>query len=291
MSIEEISDIFLIDKKGFIIYSTLKKKDFATNLINGPYSNSELAKLNTKANNLKAKEVLFSDFKAYEPNYNRPTSFIATPVFRKGRRIGNLIAQIPVSRIDSIMNFENKFEESGLGKTGNTFLVGPDYKMKNNYRFIKKLTNSNVKSSGTTVYFYEMKTDSTTDAFKSGKNHKETVNIRGENVLSSFDTFELFNTKWAVIAEINSDEAFEKFKYTNFLLSLVALGVCVLVIFVTIILLNSFVVSPLKNFQNGLLGFFKYLKHDISNPEILDIKSNDEIGQMAKIINANISQI
>jgi len=56
------------------------------------------------------------------------------------------------------------------------------------------------------------------------------------------------------------------------------------------IILSSIITSIL-NFQNGLLGFFKYLNREIPDVKPLDDKLSDEIGTMAKVINQNISKI
>ncbi|WP_428025797.1 methyl-accepting chemotaxis protein [Arcobacter sp.] len=283
-------DIYLVDKNGYVVYSTSKEKDFATNLNSGPYSNTALVEINKKSNDLNIGEVIFSDFKTYLPSYNSPVAFVATPVFKKGKRIGNLIFQLAVSQIDSIMNFKNKFEESGLGKTGNTFLVGSDYKMRNNYRFINSVNESNVKSSGTTVSFYEVKTKATQDAFKLGKSHEDIINKEGYEVLSSFDTLNILGTKWAVVAEISSDEAFESTEHLNIILSVIAFVVLLLTILISIVLLNSFVIRPLNKFQGGLLGFFKYLNNEILNIEYLDERGDDEISRMSVVVNENIKK-
>jgi len=284
-------DIFLVDKKGNVLYSTSKEKEFATNLKTGPYAKSSLSIVNEKSSNLKAGEIAFSDFKPYEASYNTPSSFIATPVFKKGKRIGNLIIQIPTSKIDSIMNFNNEFEKSGLGRTGNTFLVGSDYKMRNNYRFINNVMNKDVKSAKTTVSFFDVKTQSTLDAFKVGKNHKEIKNVNGEDVLSSFDTLNVFDTKWAVVAEINSKEAFEKTEELNIILIGISLLILAVTIIISIILLNSLVIKPLNRFQDGLLGFFKYLNNETSNVEYLEERGNDEISKMSSVVNENIKKV
>jgi methyl-accepting chemotaxis protein len=188
------------------------------------------------------------------------------------------------------MNFNNKYEESGLGRTGNTFLVGSDFKMKNDYRFMDKLTNSDVKSSGTTISFFEIKTESTLDAFNIGKNHKEIININGDDVLSSFDIIKAFDKKWAVVAEINNDEAFENTIDLNKILAGISLIILLITIVIAIILLNSFVIKPLDKFQEGLLGFFKYLNNEISDVEYLEDKGNDEISKMSAIVNENIKK-
>jgi len=286
----DLYDIFLVDKKGNIVYSAYKEKDFATNINTGVYSKSAIAEVNSKASKLKAGEIAFSDFKPYEPSLNAPASFLATPVFRKSKRVGNLIIQLPTSKIDSIMSFNNEFDKSGLGKTESVFLVGSDYKMRNDYRFIDSLTNKDVKSSSTTVSLFEMKTESTLDVFKNGKNHKEIKNINAEDVLSSYDTLDVFDTKWAVVAEINSDEAFEQATQLNMILIGISLLVLSITIFVSIILLNGFIIKPLNRFQNGLLGFFKYLNNEVSNVEYLDERGDDEISKMSSVVNENIKK-
>ena len=54
-------------------------------------------------------------------------------------------------------------------------------------------------------------------------------------------------------------------------------------------MLSSKIITSLNNFQSGLLDFFKYLNKEISTVTLLDDKSNDEIGVMAKVVNQNIT--
>ena len=69
-----------------------------------------------------------------------------------------------------------------------------------------------------------------------------------------------------------------------------------IIIFVVMILLavlmawlsNIAIFRPLQEFQDGLLGFFKYLNKEKSDVDHLDDSANDEIGNMAKIINQNV---
>jgi len=77
-------DIFMVDMKGNIIYTDFKEKDFATNLKNGVYSNTGIARAYRKALNMNKGELAFDDFAPYEPSYNSPASFIATPIFIDG---------------------------------------------------------------------------------------------------------------------------------------------------------------------------------------------------------------
>ena len=285
----KLYDIFLVDLEGNIVYSTFKEKDFATNLKTGPYSNSGISLVNNKSYKLKQGEIAFSDFKPYEPSYNTPASFIATPVFRNGKRLGNLIMQFPVEVIDSIMNFNNKYEEVGLGKTGKSYLVSSsDYKMRNNYRFIDELQNKDVLSAKSTIGIYEIKTSASKNAFEKGKGSEVALNPRGIEVLTSYDSFDLFGTKWAVISEITTDEAFEEIKKISIILTLVAFIVLLITAFISLTFLNNLLIKPLESFENGLLGFFKYLNNESQSVEYLNDDSNDEIGKMSKVINENI---
>ncbi len=288
----DLYDIFLVDLEGNIVYSTFKEKDFATNLKTGPYSNSGIAQVNNKAYDLALGEIAFSDFKPYLPSYNTPAAFISTPVFRNGSRLGNLIMQFPVSVVDNIMSFDNKYKEVGLGETGNSYLISSsDYKMRNNYRFIDKLNDKDIKSAKTTISYYEVKNSVTKNAFEKGFGSEITKNPLGQEVLSSYDTIDVFGNKWAVVSEISTKEAFADFMHLAMILVIVSLVILVITIFVSITFLNNLLIKPLESFEKGLLSFFKYLNNETSSVEYLDDDGANEISKMSSVINKNIEKI
>ena len=53
---------------------------------------------------------------------------------------------------------------------------------------------------------------------------------------------------------------------------------------------NKTIIKPIKDFELGLLNFFKYLNQEVETVQLLKVHSNDEIGQMAKHINENINK-
>jgi|TARA_R110002033_G_scaffold102305_2_gene150234 methyl-accepting chemotaxis protein len=72
---------------------------------------------------------------------------------------------------------------------------------------------------------------------------------------------------------------------------------CVIIFIIMIILAiimailsNKSIFVPLNKFQDGLLGFFKYLNKEQPDVANLDDSANDEIGAMAKIINQNLGK-
>ena len=285
-------DIFMVDLKGNLIYTDFKEKDYATNLNNGIYSNTGIAKAYKKALNKSEGEVAFDDFKPYEPSYNAPAAFLATPIFIDGVKKGVMIFQMPVDQINNIMQFGGKYKEAGMGESGEVYLVGSDYKMRSNSRFQKEMNDPVVKSLGTTIGVLEVKTDSTKAAF-SGKGSGSAIisDYRGVNVLSSFSVVDVFGeTKWAVIAEIDEDEALQPASTLRNNIIIASLIIFIIVNILSMIFVNSQVIKPLKKFQNGILDFFKYLNKETSTITPLDDRYDDEIGIMSKVVNKNIEK-
>lgn len=122
-------DIFLVDPDtGDIVYSVFKELDFSTSLINGPYAQTNFGEAFRKANAMNNKDdVVLVDYARYTPSYEAPAGFIASPIFDGDKKVGVAMFQMPIDRINEIMA-----ERSGLGETGETILVGPDYLMRSN---------------------------------------------------------------------------------------------------------------------------------------------------------------
>ncbi|EAJ7333087.1 methyl-accepting chemotaxis protein [Campylobacter jejuni] len=69
-----------------------------------------------------------------------------------------------------------------------------------------------------------------------------------------------------------------------------AIVVIIVVVFSVILLyfIVSKYLSPLAAIQTGLTSFFDFINHKTKNVSTIEVKSNDELGQMGKIINENI---
>jgi len=75
--------------------------------------------------------------------------------------------------------------------------------------------------------------------------------------------------------------------YTLYIIIAVAL---ILSILMTISVTNA-IRKPLQIFQEGLLGFFKYINQESKEAKLIDVGCTDELGQMADVVNTNITQI
>ncbi len=203
-------DIFLFNTSGDLIYTVFKEEDYATNFrAGGPWSNTDLARAFRAANDGQPGVVHFFDFKPYDPSHGAPASFMSTPVLDNGRKIGVLVYQMPIDRINSMMN-----RAAGLGESGETLIVGMDGMLRNDSRFTD--ANDILKTS------YKTKASEAalngTTAVATGPTHRN-----GEFVQVG-QPFEFRGTTWAILAMQDESEAMAALWNLKFWMALIGLG-------------------------------------------------------------------
>ncbi len=257
-------DVFLISNQGDIVYSYTKEPDFGTNLAAGPWKDSELAMAWRAVNDGKGQvERAFTDFAAYAPSNGVPASFIAAPILQNGNLIGTLVFQMPIGRINAVMQ-----RAEGMGESGETYIVGSDYLMRNDSRFLK--------DGETSILKQEVRTP-TVEAALAGKSGSEEIkDYRGIWVLSAHKPIEFQGVKWAVIGEIDSDEVFAAANTTRNVIAIVgviALAISVLIGFFGV----RGVTRPLARLTDTMRAMADG-NYDIQVPAT---ERKDELGDMA----------
>ena len=281
-------DVFLVDNKGTVVYSDFKEKDFATNLLKGPYKDTGLSDAYKKALNLSQGEVAYDDFEPYEPSYNSPAAFISTPIFKYGERVGILIFQFPIDSINKIMSFNGEYKKAGLGESGEVYLVGSDKKFKNDSRFVKEIDDPLVKELGTTIGIFKVDTQSVNAAL-SGKSGAWIINdYRGVPVLSAYAPLNVYGNRWAVIAEIDKSEALEGNRAIIKLIVMVSIVIIVLMIVIALSLVKILIISKLTKLQTAA--------HDLAMGEgdltqRVVVPEGDEFYDVANDINLFIEKV
>jgi methyl-accepting chemotaxis protein-2 (aspartate sensor receptor) len=160
--------------------------------------------------------------------------------------------------------------DSKEGDTQGTFLYHPTLKGKNNletkdvngFEFVKEMI---AKKNGMITYEWENKTK-----------------------FSAFQEFDEWH--WLIVGGTYVDEIEEKGNDIRNLILLISIILLALVSVVIYGLLKK-ALSPLNAIQTGLLSFFRFLNRESTKAELIDLKSEDEFGQMAKVINENITSI
>src|SRR4051812_42865294 len=222
-------DIFLVEpRNGTIVYTVFKELDFATSLVNGPYSKTKLGDAYRQAWALdKPGTVALSEFGEYLPSYNDQAAFLGTPIFDGGKKIGVLVVQVPIDKINSVMTHEGKWKERGLGDTGETYLVSAaDGTPRSIARqavediagYAKSVSDAGfskgvamaVQAKGTGIGLVPIKTQATTDVFeKNVAGFAVYPNYSRVPVLGAYAPLSVLGLKWAIVAEIQSAEAFK----------------------------------------------------------------------------------
>lgn len=219
-------DIFLIDLSGNIVYTVNKEIDFTTSLINGPYANSNLAEVFKKVIANDKNFIAIADFAPYLAFYDNQTAFLGTAVFdSKGNKIGALVIQLSIDILNSIMNNQGQeLEKIGLGKSVNSVIVGPDFKLRSDNRFFleNKLGFLDVLSkagfSKNIIDLIKVKNSCigllTTDtlAVKKAFSGKDStipyVDYRKVPVIGSFAPLPIPGLNWVIVVKISQEEAF-----------------------------------------------------------------------------------
>lgn len=190
-------DIFLVDPKtGDIVYSVFKELDYGTSLINGPYARSNFGEAYRLANTADNKDsVILVDYARYSPSYEAPASFIASPIFDGDEKIGIAMFQMPIDRLNAIMG-----ERAGLGKTGETYLVGPDKLMRSDSYHDPK--NHSVLASFKNPDKGKVDTEAVKRAMMGKTGAEVIMDYNGSPVLSAYTPVTIGNLKWSLLAEI-----------------------------------------------------------------------------------------
>ena len=274
-------DVYLVCKKhGHIMYSQAKRSDYGINLKLSKLINSGIGKVWQKA--LKEKRTVFVDMKPYTPANNTPSLFVGTPIISNGKIKSILVLQIEDKNINKIMQLRK-----GYGKTQEDYLVGSDKLLRSNsYLNPKKYT---VASSFKDPSNCKINTKAVNEALKDKENTKITTDYNRNSVLSSYGLFKIGqDLKWAIVSQIDESEVLETSNALMERIIMISVLLLVVAIIFAVLVLNKVIIQPLEKFQDGLLGFFDYLNKKTTDIKVLEDSADDEIGNMAKVINENI---
>ncbi len=298
----EFYDIFLVDPdSGDIVYSVFKELDYTTSLKTGPFANSGIGEAFKKANNATAdSSVSLTDFASYKPSYQDPASFIASPIFDQGKKIGVLIFQMPIDQINVIMTHGENWQEAGLGESGETYMVGGDGTLRSNSRFliedkqgyldairqagVPASTVGLIGAKGTSISLHKIDTEGSKAALAGSTGFKIFDDYRSVPVLSAFSPLAIAGVNWAILSEIDQEEAFRAADELASELTKASVGVAVALTVIAVLIGLGFAILWTK--PMALLSTtIREIEQSSDLTQTIDIDSNDEIGHAAKAVN------
>lgn len=223
-------DIFLVDPhSGAIVYSVWKEDDYGTSLANGDYANTNIGDAFRESLEAANHEfTMLEDFAYYAPSKGA-ASFVASPIFDGTELVGVLIFQLSIDQINQIMQ-----ERTGMGESGETYLVGEDKLMRSDSRF----------SEESTIYVQEIDTITAQKALEGEVGFGVVPDYRGINVLSAYKPLDLPNVQWVLLSEIDESEALAPARQM-LIITLIVMGVGAVVVAIIAFLIANSVANPI----------------------------------------------
>ena len=296
-------DLFLIDAEGGdVVYSVFKETDFATRLTDGPYRESGLAAAFGAVRAAPDKDgVRLADFAPYAPSHGAPASFVASPIHDGQERLGVLAFQMPVDEINRIMTGDMSWRADGLGDSGETYLVGPDYTMRSISRFLLEDPEGyfaalagigtaaseieRIRRLDTTILLQEVRTTAAEEALDGTFRTAVIDDYRGVPVLSSFAPLAIDDVDWVILSEIDTAEVFAPIQAFARGLWLAASVMLALLAVLVVGFARSFM-KPINALAEGAERFGR------GDEQVeIRVESGDELGLLAKAFNRMIASI
>lgn len=259
-------DALLIDTRGNIVYTANKGVELGSNILSGPYKGGNLTEAYVKAMQSNAVDyVAITDFGEYQPA-PAPTAWLVSPVGDAGRATGVLAMQFPISKINRLMTVDKQWEASGMGRTGETYIVGPDGLMRSDSRlFVEdreafkravieagtppEVAEDSLRQNGTTLV-QPVDGPSADSALRGERGTVVTDDYLGQQSLQAYGPVEIEGLHWGVIAEIDTAEAFAPVSaFTRTLV--LSTAAIIFVVSIAAMLLARFFVRPIRRLEAG----------------------------------------
>jgi class 3 adenylate cyclase len=293
----DYEDIMIADiKSGNIVYSVTKQDDLGTNLLSGPYAESQAAKVFRAVKQSKDPFFLtFSDFEQYKPSYGLTTMFVGTTIFDGDDLVGALIFQINTGRLDRLMTANRQWKEGGMGESGETYLVGEDSIfrtsprpfLENPEKYLKLAERQGVsaekinliKKTGTPVLVQPVKTEAARNALAGKTGKASYTDYSGVPVVASYQPIRFGPFDWGLVAKIRRDELFSGIRRLARNLLLLAAVLIPALTFLTLWLSRQFV-RPIRRLLDAT--------EKISNGDYsihIPVAADDEFGDLATAFN------
>lgn len=187
MIANNMTDIFIADAtEGYVFFSIERGSEYHKTL------SQEASLLGSLWKScLSIDGAIISDMEKSNSSNDIPSTYIGSRIVDDGEVIGVVIAKINNKAVNDIMT-----ETSGLGETGETYIVGDDYFFRTDSRF----------SNQSTILNQKVKTVTTEKVFSGISGIELIDDYRGEKVLSSYDKLDIAGLNWAIITEIDESE-------------------------------------------------------------------------------------
>lgn len=273
-------DLFLIDIQGNIVFTAAKESDLGVNIKNSSLNQSSIGDVFNRVQRTSIGQVVTSDFMPYPPSNNEPAAFMASKVIdANGQHIGYIALQFPINKVNDIMQ-----QRVGMGETGETYLVGEDKRMRSD-SYLDPKGHSIIASFAGNISENGVDTEAVNDALNGHTASKIIIDYNGNPVLSSFDTIQLGDFKWVLIAEIDEAEAFSTANTLTYISTITIAVASLIIIFV------GFFIA--KNISTPIVNAVKAVQQ-VSSGDLtqnIPVDQSDELGVLQQALHDMIIKL
>lgn len=262
-------NVFLIAEDGDIVAATEFGNDFGTNIVNGPYSDTELGETFKRALSIPKGEFVVSNVSYYEVQ-NGIVQFAATPIYHEGKLVGVFVGAFSMDQLNQILS-----ETEGLGDTGYSYIVGIDnLLMLSEPRFATETMTLKQKVDTPSVKFAAQ-----------GKEGAHIINdYRGIEVISAYKSLDIHgmmdDDKFVIVSERATEEMFAPVKVMT-RVARITVGITAGVVLIVALMLSLAISRPITRVAE--------LVRNVAFNRDLTVKipaeTKEEIGQMAGEMN------
>jgi class 3 adenylate cyclase len=297
-------DLMLVDQQGHIVYTVLKEPDFGTSLTVGPFSNTKMASAVRRClESGKAGDVFLSDFEEYEPSMGAPSAFVCSPIFNplSRKRSGALVLQLSNKEVERVVSGDRGWLRDGLGKTGDSGVVGDDYLIRSNVRLFQENPEAHLESMrkrgesekqimrvrayATTALLLQVKLPSVEKALRGETGTMVQKGRSGRSSMVSYAPLEIPGVKWTIATRMDEDEILAPMNTLIRDLLLLILGVIAVTAVFSRIAAKS-LATPIRSLAAAAAA--------IAGGNLsarADVRRKDEVGELGESFNAMAKSI
>lgn len=257
-------ELALIDERGTVVASVGETLPPGESLASGASRFTGLADTYRRVA-LGIDTSAISDFETL-PDQARPASWVIAGVPGGAHPVGALAMRLPAERVDEVMTNGGEWSAGGLGRTGETYVVGRDELMRSQSRDLAEdpkayraaairagLTADRADAavaSGSTLLAQRVDTDAVREALGGRTGTVVASGYLGGETIAAYAPVSVGGLDWIVVAEIDSAEALAP--VSDFTLTL-ALSTVLIVVVVSIVsvLIAGAAVRPLRRLQDA----------------------------------------
>ncbi|MGE5148475.1 MAG: adenylate/guanylate cyclase domain-containing protein, partial [Rhodospirillaceae bacterium] len=245
--------------------------------------------------------ICFEDFAPYLPSNGAPIAFMAAPIFDGGTVAGVLIAQLSIEEIDKVVTSNRQWRREGFGNTGEAYIVGPGHTLRSGMRefyeqpddYTRLLARTGTPPAeidaihlyGTPILHQKIESRAAIAALAGTDGTGQITDYDGTPVLASWGPLAIPGVKWALIAKIDTAEAFAPVERLQRDLLLVGALALVAVLIIGAWLSRS-LAGPLVELTAGVRRFAAG-NYDVK----VSARTGDEIGQLCTAFNSMVDEI